>query len=245
MRAARVGGAFELIVTNALVLNGSITANGTAGIGQNSGGGSGGSVWLTVGTLSGSGLATANGGAGDLPNGGGGDGGRIALYGSTNQFAGSFAAHGGAGTNYGGAGTVYLQTQAAKSSAPHSVLTIDNGGWGGTNTPLTSLASAYDLTVAGGAQAVVTVQTTYSSPLLLGTLLITSNSWLICTNVSQTYLSLSNNATIQAGGGILLDGCGSPGGAGSGAGHSATGPNGVVAGSGGGWETNRYWHVSR
>jgi len=51
----------------------------------------------------------------------------------------------------------------------------------------------------------------------LGNLLIASNSWLLCTNSTQTFLNISNNATVQAGGGILLDGYGSPGGAGTGA----------------------------
>jgi hypothetical protein len=225
------GGPFELIVSNALVLNGSISANGSAGIGQGSGGGAGGSIWLTVGSISGSGGVSANGGAGDLPYGGGGGGGRIAVYYATNQFTGAFAARGGAGTNYGGAGTIYLQKLAAKGNASQILLTIDNGGRTGTNTPLPVL-STYDLTITGGAQAVMGSLTT---SVVLGKLLITSNSWLICTNSIQNSLSITNNATIQAGGGILLDGYGSPGGTGTGAGRSTTGPNGVLAGSGAGY----------
>jgi len=62
----RGGGILVLVVSNALLLNGSISANGTAGIGQNSGGGSGGGVWLTVDSIRGSGSISANGGAGDL-----------------------------------------------------------------------------------------------------------------------------------------------------------------------------------
>ena len=110
-------------------------------------------------------------------------------------------------------------------------MTIDNGGRGGTNTPVPVLTSYYDLTITGGAQVVLGGQTT-SVP--LGTLLITSNSWLICTNLSATLLNVSNNATIQAGGGILLDGYGYGGGAGTGAGHVAT-TNGILTGSGGGY----------
>jgi hypothetical protein len=225
------GGAFELIVSNSLVLNGTISANGTAGIGQNSGGGSGGSVWITTGSISGLGTVSANGGSGDLPYGGGGGGGRIAVSCWVNEFTGSFAARGGAGANYGGAGTIFLQTQPLSGGPPHSLLTIDNGGWNGTNTPVPALTGTYDLTVTGGAQAVMGGQTT---AVPLGTLLITSNSWLICTNLTQTVLSVSNDATVQAGGGILLDGFGYGGGAGTGAGRTAT-TNGVPAGSGGGY----------
>ena len=77
-------------VGNTLVLNGTISANGTSGPGENSGGGSGGSIWLTVNFISGSGTISANGGNGTLPYGGGGGGGRIALYNNKlNTFAGT------------------------------------------------------------------------------------------------------------------------------------------------------------
>jgi hypothetical protein len=70
------GGALSLSVGGTLTVNGSVSANGNDGE-LDTGGGSGGSLWLTVGTLAGNGAISANGGnAGD---GGGGGGGRIAV----------------------------------------------------------------------------------------------------------------------------------------------------------------------
>ena len=227
------GGAFELTVSNALVMNGTISANGNPGVGQNSGGGAGGSVWITAGSISGSGLVSANGGAGDLPGGAGGGGGRIAVFYYTNQFAGSLTAYGGAGANYGGAGTVYLDRMGIQSPTtvitPYVWVIIDNGGSGGTNTPVPLLSGAYDLTVTGKARAAAGGQT-----IQLGTLLVASNSFLICTNVTPTILNVTNTATLEAGSGILLDGYGFAAGTGTGAGHT-TQTNGVQAGSGGGY----------
>ncbi|MEI8043177.1 MAG: C-type lectin domain-containing protein [Verrucomicrobiota bacterium] len=75
------GGAIRLIVTNRLALDGTISANGSPGGWDKSGGGAGGSVWLEAGALTGAGQLSAIGGNGSAYGGGGG--GRIALY-STN-----------------------------------------------------------------------------------------------------------------------------------------------------------------
>ena len=139
------GGAIRLTVTGTLTLDGRITANGSNGFGQGSGGGAGGSVWLTVGKFIGTGLVTANAGAGEPPFGGGGGGGRIAIYYATNQFTGSISAPGGAGGNNGSAGTIYSQASTAKSGQ----LTIDNRGLSATNTVF-DLQSG-DLIVSGSA----------------------------------------------------------------------------------------------
>lgn len=69
------GGAIKLIATDALVVDGSISADGGKASGQFGGGGSGGSIWLEVGALSGNGVITAKGGeyhSGTLSCGGGG-----------------------------------------------------------------------------------------------------------------------------------------------------------------------------
>ncbi len=222
------GGAIELFVTNTLVLDGAITANGGRGVGQNSGGGSGGSVWLIAGSLTGSGIVSANGGDADLPNGGGGGGGRVALYYKFNTFTGALAAHGGAGANYGGAGTVFVQSLNAGQFTPVPTLTIDNAGKSGTNTPLPVLSvPSYDLTISGGGAAVAN---TLTPSITLRNLLITSNSWLISTNSTFVTVTITN-ATIQAGGGIQADGYGFNQGAG--AGRTSSSPFGTV-GSGGG-----------
>jgi len=79
---SRGGGAIRLEVTDTLTLNGQITANGTQWVdwwGTAASGGSGGSIYLTTGALTGSGKFTANGGPRPTYGSDGG-GGRIAVY---------------------------------------------------------------------------------------------------------------------------------------------------------------------
>ena len=76
-----------------------ISANGGKATG-NGGGGSGGSVYLEITTLSGSGVISVRGGDGS-GNGGGGGGGRIAiLHASALSFSGNIFADGGLGGKY-------------------------------------------------------------------------------------------------------------------------------------------------
>jgi hypothetical protein len=58
------GGIIRLTVNGTLQLDGRLSADGLTPLNHNSGGGSGGSIVVSVGTLSGSGLISANGGAG-------------------------------------------------------------------------------------------------------------------------------------------------------------------------------------
>ena len=118
-----------MTVVGNLRVDGKISAEATAGTGL-AGGGSGGSIMLTLGGLSGSGTISANGGAGGLPFGGGGAGGRMAILYGSNSFTGSFSARGGNGAGVGGAGTVYTRG----SSDIAGSLLLDNGGLRGTNT---------------------------------------------------------------------------------------------------------------
>jgi hypothetical protein len=120
-----------------LVLNGRISADGGNGVYQHGGGGSGGSIALNVGTLSGSGAISANGGDGNGVGGGGG-GGRIAIACSTNHFTGAMRAWGGlGGGGAGGAGTIYLKTNSVLIAR----VFVDNGGWPGMETPLENLSN--------------------------------------------------------------------------------------------------------
>jgi hypothetical protein len=132
------------------------------------------------------------------------------------------SAHGGPGAVVGAAGTVLIES--APNLANEQVI-VDNGGSPAVATTLLSIAFSTDLTVSGGAKAGLGAST-------LRNLLVTSNSWLTITNWGG-YLTITSNATVQAGGGITLDGLGSPGGAGTGAGHSLSSPPGLT-GSGGG-----------
>jgi hypothetical protein len=216
------GGAIRLNVTGMLVLDGRISADGGVGIGEGSGGGSGGSVWVTAGTLTGAGAISANGGMGNgfgLTGGGGGGGGRIAIQYGMNLFFGVTGARGGGGSAWGGAGTIYTKA----NSQSWGLVLVDNGGQSGTNTSWSS-TSTIDLTVkSGGVVSMPSSQT-------IGTLLVASNGWL---RVINQLLTVTGNATIQAGGGIIADGAGNPSGAGTGAGRYYSGSYGVIGGGGG------------
>ena len=107
------GGVIRLTVGGTLTLNGSLSAEGKAGLQDNAGGGSGGSVWLTVGSLAGGGAIMADGGAGELYLGGGGGGGRIAIYTPFNGFSGLVSVAGGVGASSGQTGSVFYATDPA------------------------------------------------------------------------------------------------------------------------------------
>ena len=140
------GGKIKLTVSGTLTLNGSITANGADGVAnadglgnRDGGGGSGGSIWIVVGILTGSGSISANGGSGDT-DGGGGAGGRIAIYYTTSTFTGSITAYGGSGYQAGGAGTIYLKS----SSQDYGDLIVDNNNLSGAETPLPAGTYTFD-----------------------------------------------------------------------------------------------------
>ena len=121
------GGSIRLIVGGTLQVDGSLVSNGTDG-GSYGGGGGGGSVYLTAGTLSGSGLISARGGNRAYGASGGG-GGRIALYANASSFPlANVSASGGGGDQYGGAGTIY--TQFANQTVGN--LIVANAGAGPT-----------------------------------------------------------------------------------------------------------------
>ena len=213
----RGGGAFRLNVIGRLQLEGQLSANGNAGGGTNAGGGSGGSIWISAGTLAGGGSISANGGAGGLPLGGGGGGGRIGIiYSYSNFYTGLITAFGGTGAGIGGAGTIYLAPIGTQNGG---LIIADNGGKSGTNTTLGSIqSSGVSVTVRGGAVL---------SPFNLQTvvnLLVASNSFLLYTNTaSQAILNVVSNVVVQTSGAIIADGGGNPSGKGLGAGVYGTG----------------------
>ncbi|MCX6926728.1 MAG: hypothetical protein NT154_26520 [Verrucomicrobia bacterium] len=217
------GGAIRLNITGVLILDGRITAEGSTGLTEGSGGGSGGSIWLTVGTLAGAGTISANGGMGNgfglTGSGGGGGGGRIAIRYGTGVFFGSISAQGAGGSAYGGAGTIYT----VANNQSFGLVLVDNGGQAGTNTSWYQ-TSTIDLTVRGGAVVVPPGTQT------IGTLLVASNGWLRITN---QVLTVTANATIQNGGGIIADGTGFPAGTGPGQGWYVATPSGYIGGGGG------------
>ncbi len=134
----RGGGALKLVVDE-LQLDGQIRADG--GADHYGAGGSGGSVWLEVGVLSGAGQVQANGASGGTySDTGGGGGGRVAIYyDSVSGFdpQGQVSAYGGGGRGSakgGGAGTIYTRARSAATGT----LRIANAtvGTQGGGTPI-------------------------------------------------------------------------------------------------------------
>ncbi len=115
------GGAVRLSVSNNIVLNGEILANGGAG---NGGGAAGGSIFVSAADLSGGGVLRANGGSG-VQWGGGGGGGRISLILDTGGAV-TQSAYGGSSSHsqVGAAGTIHIKLLAQS----HGTLLIDNAG---------------------------------------------------------------------------------------------------------------------
>jgi hypothetical protein len=224
------GGAIGLTVTGTLQVDGRISTCGLAGTGSNTGGGSGGSISLRVGTLTGSGVISANGGSGNYWGGGGG-GGRIAIVYTANSFSGLLSAYGGGGYGVGGAGTIYTRP-ATLPLGGNALVVVDNGGQAGTNTSWAAFGTV-DLTVSGGAVVASSASQT------VGDLVVASNSWVVLTSTqgSVPMLTVSRDATIQAGGGIIADGTGYPAGQLNGAGKYINTPSGYVS-SGGGYGGN-------
>ena len=145
------GGAILLTVEGTLTLDGDLTANGANGQGEKlafladpaAGGGSGGSILLRVGVLSGSGIISATGGdAKTYDKAGGGGGGRIAVYCNyRSDFTGVITVSGGAGHFPGEEGTLFWKEGDVTYS----------GGTGDPNDPY-QIATAADLIALGETQ---------------------------------------------------------------------------------------------
>ncbi|MFH1047741.1 MAG: Ig-like domain-containing protein [Patescibacteria group bacterium] len=92
-----------------ITVDGTISANGSEAVAIGTGGGSGGSVYLTAGTFAGGGIIRVNGGIGQGTTGGCGAGGRIAHSSEVASFSGAMTATGacaGEGVRAGNDGTV-------------------------------------------------------------------------------------------------------------------------------------------
>ncbi|PLW80539.1 hypothetical protein C0585_02095, partial [Candidatus Woesearchaeota archaeon] len=108
------GGAALFNVSDTLIIDGSITANGLAGVGstRDDGGGSGGSVYIYANKVEGNSYISANGGNA-YEYGGAGGGGRIAIYYGNLSDGISITAYGGSnGGRSGASGTIYLKADS-------------------------------------------------------------------------------------------------------------------------------------
>ncbi len=223
------GGAAVTISTTGLAqIDGLISCNGGNGSGAGGGGGSGGSLTMTCGTLAGIGTIRANGGAGVDSAGGGGGGGFITINvnPAANQFSGAITAYGGSGANWGSAGPIVFQ-----ASGQTTQYIIDAGGNPTNTSTLIAPPNLANVILRNGAVATAGALSTSFN---LGSLLISSNSWLYITNSSAGATLLNcTSANIQAGGGIVADGFGYGPNLGQGAGHfSSISPNFPCGGGG-------------
>lgn len=116
--SADAGSAVTIRAPGGLTLNGTITA---AGWGSIYGGGSGGSVWLVAGTISGNGTINVDGGFGDTSGGGGGAG-RVALEYAASTFGENISLAGGTGKAADQPGSNGKPGTLFRSQAPEAAL---------------------------------------------------------------------------------------------------------------------------
>jgi hypothetical protein len=143
---SKPGGALT-IVADSVEVDGVITADADDAVTY--GGGSGGSVNMTAGALTGTGVIRANGGKrGSRNTNGSGGGGRIAvrLTGSTTLDGVSLEAYGGGSAPYGAAGTRYVCTPDDPTDGGR--VTFDNGGNATLTNSFAALPGADDLSAA-------------------------------------------------------------------------------------------------
>lgn len=137
------GGAVRLSVGGVLSVDGYLLADGV----QGNPGGSGGSLWITTGTLIGNGFISANGGYIYNDGCGSGGGGRVSVTTTSNLFLGFFRAYGGGNGYRAGAGSVYFKS----AGSPNGNLIFDNRGSVGY-TALPTMTINDPVTVRGAAR---------------------------------------------------------------------------------------------
>jgi hypothetical protein len=162
------GGAIRLIVTGILTNHGTISADGGTS-GTVKGGGAGGSLYITAGTMAGTGWFTANGTAGPHNAGGGG---RVSIaYAVDGGFnRGHVTAN--AGGNGATPGTVYVLEQDANLYVPTALV-----------LPPDSLNAYANVTVEGGATLTLLGGATLT---VSDTLLVTGNSTVLVQSKDNT-----------------------------------------------------------
>ena len=130
----RGGGAVRISVSGSLTLDGKILSTiSQSSVGTDQYPGSGGSIWITAASLTGSGSVSADGGKAKSSAGCGGAG-RVAVYltGANADFSGFTGTITAKNTsNYGTCGTVYLETAADDGAGR---LVVASGSTSGENT---------------------------------------------------------------------------------------------------------------
>lgn len=193
------GGAIRLVVEDTLALDGVVSADGGNGSLNDVGGGSGGSIWATVGILSGSGKFHAIGGNGTTYAGAGG-GGRIAVYYRTSDAFGGFTNSSvSAGTSHDG----LVGTLAFINTASGTVMRITQN----YEMPSNTVAQYQSLLVENGATLTIGGGSTVT---VAGVFSVVSNSTVICKAINNTAMVNSNwvgvGVYIRAGQAIIESG---------------------------------------
>ncbi|MBI3811724.1 MAG: hypothetical protein HY283_05915, partial [Nitrospirae bacterium] len=194
-------GAMKLTVSGTLTLNGTIHADGQVGnpavgccVWGGGGGGSGGSIYITAGTLAGSGVITANGGTGGSgsDSGGGGGGGRVYISAGSITMpltTTTLQAMGGdspGGASYvGNAGSVYVLRDNDSSGTTTSPDDLTFGGTG-SFTPGGGTLTIHTLTLQATGNSGTAARET-------GTVTINGN---LTTDPSVGALTLSTGLTV-------------------------------------------------
>ena len=213
-----------IVTAGELRLGGTISCTGGSGPDATSGGGgSGGSVSLDVGTLSGAGSVVANGGrSGNGSGSGGGGGGRVSVRYDVMSYTGSMSAKGGSrygtrtDTYAGSAGTIYLKDNAAA----YGDLTFDNAGVTGVirYTDVTLLGTLgprtfRTLTVRNLGSLIIDAATspfTVEQPVMVtgtGALTVATGGTLAVTNATgfDVNVESASTLTLQAGSALSAD----------------------------------------
>ncbi|MEM7391521.1 MAG: hypothetical protein AAF492_04160, partial [Verrucomicrobiota bacterium] len=196
-----LGGGAVRLKAETLVLDGTLRADGTDGVAPDSGGGSGGSIWLEVDTLTGAGRVSAVGGDKSPASfvSGAGGGGRIALYVESttgfdldNNIDCMGGTHGvlflGSVVSGGGAGTIFIHD----TGSAESVLQVDNRdrGNGGPGTEIGRITAEVDELKVAGARCSV------SNVVPLAGLVLTNAAVLTYPVGSSQGLDLTVNGTV-------------------------------------------------
>ncbi len=224
------GGAVRLEITGSLTLDGTLSANGANGAGQNAAGaGSGGAIWINAGTITGTGALRANGGDGyndTWTAGGGGGGGRIAVYYLANGFTGTAQVLGG---------TQSLPDRAGENgtvgffdvSNPQQVRLYAGHSW--HFQPIDAAFALYNIVLSG---TTAVVEPGANKVAATNDFVIDATSTVTCrAGESAVHLFAANNLTLAAGSSILADLKGYPLGQGPG---TSTGNGGAGYGGRGG-----------
>jgi hypothetical protein len=212
--ASTRGGGRIQIIADRLELNGQLLANGQNGSGDWTSGGSGGSVLVDVGTLTGSGVINAAGGAPGAPSqswgGGDGGGGRVAVYAQARESFTPAAAGAKAGD---GAqwGTVFLGLPRTVTVTVTGQGACDPAGlvvipYGETNT---FVFSHTPQSLATNGTAVTPAATFAWANRGLWRGMQSDAAWLAALNADATLVAgfealAAGQASVQAGGGLAV-----------------------------------------